>query len=122
MGGAIVDLNGNIIAGTGWQDICTRFHRSNKDSLKNCIESDLHLTQNIKPGEYSIYKCIAIASDIEMSMIRTHSQIGYDILNKIDFGYPLADIILQHHERLDGSGYPNKLKDKDICFEAKIFL
>jgi HD-GYP domain-containing protein (c-di-GMP phosphodiesterase class II) len=53
-------------------------------------------------------------------MIQTHSQVGYDILNKIDFGYPLATIILQHHERLDGSGYPNGLKDKNILFEAKV--
>jgi PAS domain S-box-containing protein/putative nucleotidyltransferase with HDIG domain len=59
-------------------------------------------------------------TNIEMSMIQTHSQTGFDILNKIDFGYPLADIILQHHERLNGSGYPNKLKDKNILFEAKI--
>jgi hypothetical protein len=42
MGGAIVDLDGNILAGAGWQDICTRFHRINKDSLKNCGLVPLH--------------------------------------------------------------------------------
>ncbi|MCL5073462.1 MAG: HD domain-containing protein [Actinobacteria bacterium] len=59
-------------------------------------------------------------TDIEFAMIKTHSQIGYDILKEIDFGYPIAEIILQHHERLDGSGYPKGLKDKDIMLEAKI--
>jgi len=61
-----------------------------------------------------------ILSDIEFQLIKQHPQIGYDILNNIDFNYPVAQIILQHHERLDGSGYPNHLKDKDILLEAKI--
>ncbi|MBM3701295.1 MAG: PAS domain S-box protein, partial [Actinobacteria bacterium] len=59
-------------------------------------------------------------SGIEISMIHTHSQVGYEILSKIDFGYPLSEIVLQHHERIDGSGYPNGLKDMDILFDAKV--
>ena len=59
-------------------------------------------------------------TDLEFSMIKTHSQTGYNLLKKIDFGYPVADIILQHHERLDGSGYPKGLKNDEILFEAKI--
>ena len=59
-------------------------------------------------------------TDIEFSLIKTHSQIGYDILKSIDFSYPVANIVLQHHERLNGSGYPNKLKDDDIFLEARI--
>jgi len=59
-------------------------------------------------------------SKIEFDMIKTHSQIGYDIVKRIEFPWPLADIILQHHERIDGSGYPKGLKGKDIKFEAKI--
>jgi len=59
-------------------------------------------------------------SDIEFSLIKGHSQIGYDILKSIDFSYPVAQIILQHHERLDGSGYPNNLKGDEILLEAKI--
>lgn len=59
-------------------------------------------------------------SDIEFNMIKTHPRIGYDIIKKIEFPYPIEKIILQHHERLDGSGYPIGLKDKDIMFEAKI--
>ncbi len=59
-------------------------------------------------------------SDIEFSLIKGHSQIGYDILKSIDFSYPIAQIVLQHHERLDGSGYPNKLKGDKISLEAEI--
>jgi PAS domain S-box-containing protein/putative nucleotidyltransferase with HDIG domain len=59
-------------------------------------------------------------SDIEFSLIKVHSQIGYDILKSIDFSYPVASVILQHHERLDGSGYPNNLKGDEILLEAKI--
>jgi putative nucleotidyltransferase with HDIG domain len=59
-------------------------------------------------------------SDIEYSMIRIHPQTGYDILKKIEFVHPIAKIIVQHHERLDGSGYPAGLKSKDIMIEAKI--
>ncbi len=59
-------------------------------------------------------------SDIEFSLIKGHSQIGYNILESIDFPWPVAWIVLQHHERLNGSGYPNNLKGDKILLEAKI--
>jgi len=59
-------------------------------------------------------------SDIEFSLIKEHSQIGYNILKSIDFSYPIANIVLQHHERLNGSGYPNHLKVDKISQEARI--
>ncbi len=59
-------------------------------------------------------------SDIEYSMIKTHPQVGYDMVKNIHFPWPIADFVLQHHERLDGSGYPNGLKEKDILLEARI--
>ena len=59
-------------------------------------------------------------ADIEFSLIKGHSQIGYDILKSIDFSYPIANIVLQHHENIDGSGYPNGVKDNEISIEAKI--
>jgi len=59
-------------------------------------------------------------SNIEFDMIKTHSQAGYEMIKEIEFPMPIAEIILQHHEKLDGSGYPRGLKDKDIMFEAKI--
>ncbi len=59
-------------------------------------------------------------SDIEFSLIKTHPQSGYDIVKDVEFPWPIARAILQHHERLDGSGYPNGLKGDEILLEARI--
>jgi len=59
-------------------------------------------------------------TEIEYALIKEHSRVGYDILKAIEFPWPVADITYQHHERLDGSGYPQGLKDDDICMEARI--
>lgn len=56
----------------------------------------------------------------EFELIKTHSQTGYDILKIIDFVQPVARIVLQHHERLDGSGYPNGLNGEQILPLAKV--
>ncbi len=58
-------------------------------------------------------------TEIEFSMIKRHSELGYEVMKEIDFPWPIAQIILQHHERLDGSGYPQGLRD-DILLEARI--
>lgn len=57
---------------------------------------------------------------IEFELIKTHSRAGYDILKEIEFPWPLATAILQHHERIDGSGYPDGIKGAAILFEARI--
>ena len=57
---------------------------------------------------------------IEREIIKIHPKIGYDLLNHIPFPWPIAEIVLQHHEKMDGSGYPRGLKGKDILLEAKI--
>ena len=59
-------------------------------------------------------------SPLEFALIKEHAQAGYDIVKDIDFPWPVAEIILQHHERLDGSGYPRGLKADQILIEAKI--
>ena len=72
---------------------------------------------NIPP---SILSKPARLSDIEFNIVKTHSQTGFDIIKKIHFQYPIEKVILQHHERENGSGYPGGLKGKDIMLEAKI--
>ncbi len=57
---------------------------------------------------------------IEYDIVKTHSLVGYDMLKNIKFPYPVAKIVLQHHERLDGSGYPKGLTGETILFESKI--
>lgn len=59
-------------------------------------------------------------SEIEMELIKTHSRVGYDILQGIEFPWPVAEIILQHHEKIDGPGYPQGVKGDQILLEAKI--
>ncbi|MFT5702445.1 MAG: PAS domain S-box-containing protein/putative nucleotidyltransferase with HDIG domain [Desulforhopalus sp.] len=56
----------------------------------------------------------------ETAVIRCHTEVGYEILKNIHFPWPVAEIVYQHHEHLDGSGYPRALSDKDILMEAKI--
>ena len=56
----------------------------------------------------------------EFSIIQNHCQVGYEILEKIDFPWPVTKAVLQHHERLDGSGYPHKLTGDEIVIEARI--
>jgi PAS domain S-box-containing protein len=59
-------------------------------------------------------------TELEFSLIKTHSQSGYNILKDIDFLWPVAQIILQHHERINGSGYPNGLTGEQILLESQI--
>lgn len=59
-------------------------------------------------------------SEIEYDFIKTHSQAGYELLKGIDFPWPIADIVHQHHERFDGTGYPNGLKGNNILKEARV--
>ncbi len=64
-----------------------------------------------KPGKINLY---------EFSIIKNHCQVGCEILQCIDFPWPVTKTILQHHERLDGSGYPEGLSGEDIVLEARI--
>ena len=59
-------------------------------------------------------------ADIELGLIKTHSRSGYDIVKSMDFPGIVAVAVLQHHERLDGSGYPDQLKGEETLLEAKI--
>lgn len=64
-----------------------------------------------RPGELS---------ENEFAMIQSHTQVGYDIIQDVHFPWPVKEMILQHHERLDGTGYPQGLKGDEIILEAKI--
>jgi putative nucleotidyltransferase with HDIG domain len=59
-------------------------------------------------------------TEIEFSLIKAHPKIGYEILKNIEFPWPVAQITLQHHERMDGSGYPSGLSGEETLLEARI--
>jgi len=61
-----------------------------------------------------------ILTDIQFALIKTHPKTGYEILKGIEFPWDIARIVLQHHERIDGSGYPQGLCGDDILLEARI--
>jgi HD-GYP domain-containing protein (c-di-GMP phosphodiesterase class II) len=59
-------------------------------------------------------------TNLEFNLIKTHPVSGYNILKDIEFPWPIARIVLEHHERIDGSGYPNSLKGEQILLESRI--
>jgi putative nucleotidyltransferase with HDIG domain len=59
-------------------------------------------------------------TDIEFSLLKSHSEVGYQVLQHLTTPYPVAETVLQHHERLNGSGYPNGLKGNQISLSARI--
>ena len=59
-------------------------------------------------------------NEYEYGIVKSHPRVGYDILKRLEFPWPVAQIILQHHEMVNGSGYPMGLKGEDIIFEARI--
>ena len=65
----IIDINGKIHVGTGWQDICTQFHRANPATEKNCMESDAYLGSQAEKGEYCQYKCKNLLWDMASPII-----------------------------------------------------
>jgi putative nucleotidyltransferase with HDIG domain len=59
-------------------------------------------------------------SEIEFDLIKEHARRGFEMLKDVESPWPLAEIVYQHHERMDGSGYPRKLQGEEICLEARI--
>ena len=117
------------------RDPYTAGHQKKVCELAVVIGKEMNITEEQLQGVkfaamiHDIGK-ISVPSDIlskpgkigttELEVVKGHSQTGFELLDKINFPWPISDIVHQHHERLDGSGYPNGLKDKDILLEAKI--
>jgi HD-GYP domain-containing protein (c-di-GMP phosphodiesterase class II) len=59
-------------------------------------------------------------TDIEFSLVKEHSRVGYEMLKDVESSWPLAQIVYQHHERMNGSGYPRNMKGNAILIEARI--
>ena len=117
------------------RDPYTSGHQMRVAALTRAIAEKIGLAQDQIEGAYmaaSLHDIGKIAlpaeilskpiqlTDIEISLIQAHAQAGYDILKGIEFPWPIADIIIQHHERMDGSGYPQGLSGDSISIEARI--
>ena len=117
------------------RDPYTAGHQRRVADLSRSIAKEMGLSKNkitgirIAGALHDIGK-IAIPSEIlskpsqlsktEFELIKNHSQIGYNILKSIKFPWPVSQIVLQHHERMDGSGYPNGLLGKEVLIEGRI--
>jgi len=117
------------------RDPYTSGHQKKVSQLASAIGREMKLSEDTLQGIYiagilhDIGK-ISIPAEylskpgrldpIEFTIIKTHPGIAYDMLKAIDFPYPIAQIVLQHHEKCDGSGYPNALKCRDLLLEARI--
>jgi putative two-component system response regulator len=95
-----MDLAGEQVKGL---DMAAHIHDIGKIRVPSEILS--------KPGQLS---------DIEFALIKTHPRVGYEILRPIEFPWPVAEMVYQHHEKTDGSGYPRGLSGKEILLEAQI--
>lgn len=124
-----------LVSAIETRDLYTAGHQRRVTQLASAIAEEMELPKNqidaIRTaglihdiGKISIPAEIlgkpAKLNNIEMDFIKTHPQVGYDILKSIEFPWPVANIVLQHHERMNGSGYPKGLSGKDILLEARI--
>jgi PAS domain S-box-containing protein len=84
-----------------------------------CLAGDIHDLGKISVPAEILSKPTRL-TEFEFRLIQNHPRVAYDILKEINFPWPIAEIILQHHERMDGSGYPQGLRGTDILPEARI--
>lgn len=119
------------------RDPYTAGHQRNTAKLATAIAQHLALTENqieglwlaailLDVGKISIPAEIlnktASLSEAEMSIIETHVNLGANILEKVPWPWDIVRFVKEHHERLDGSGYPNRLHDDEICLESRILM
>lgn len=91
IGVAVVNMKGDILVATGWQDICTQFHRVHPETRKNCIESDLELSSGVKPGTFKIYRCKNNMWDIATPIVVGGKHLGNMFLGQFLFEDELTD-------------------------------
>ncbi|MCH7816680.1 MAG: HD domain-containing protein [Proteobacteria bacterium] len=92
----------------------------NHDTLRGLsVSASLHDLGLLRVSDAIIGKSSKL-TEAEIELIERHPQTGYEYLRHVDFPWPVAEIVLQHHEHFDGSGYPKKLTGEQIRFEARI--
>jgi len=117
------------------KDPYTNGHQQRVSHLAQSIASEMDLTEDRQAfvrtssiihdlGKVSVPSEILSKqkklSELEFKLIKMHSQTGYNILKDIDFPWPVADVVLQHHERINGTGYPQNIQGEAILLEARI--
>jgi PAS domain S-box-containing protein len=98
IGVAIIDLSGKVLVGTGWQDICTQFHRVHPETLKNCLESDLQLSQDVPLGAFKLYHCKNNLWDMATPIVLGGKHFGNIFLGQFFFEEEPLDYELFRHQ------------------------
>lgn len=88
---SIVDLKGKLLVGVGWQDICTKFHRTHPDTRRLCLESDVQLSRGISPGKFRLYKCRNNLWDIATPIMVGDQHVGNVFSGQFFFDDELVD-------------------------------
>jgi PAS domain S-box-containing protein len=112
---SLVDINGKVLVGVGWQDVCTKFHRVHPVTCKNCIESDLQLSAGVPPGEYKIYKCKNNMWDVATPIMVGDRQFGNLFMGQFFFDDEPLDYDLF---RAQAREYGFDEKEYIACFEV----
>ena len=92
IGVAILDLNGKVLVATGWQDICTQFHRVHPESCRNCLESDLELSNGVEPRTFRLYRCQNNMWDMATPITVGNKHIGNLYLGQFLFEAETPDL------------------------------
>jgi PAS domain S-box-containing protein len=129
---AIIDLEGNKLVGVGWQDVCTKFHRVNPDSCRNCMESDLQLTTGIPQGEFLLYKCKNGMWDMATPIVIGDKHMGNLFIGqfffedeKIDYPYfksQAADYNFDEKEYIEALERVPHLNNDDLEYAKAFFV
>ncbi|HDQ92659.1 MAG TPA: histidine kinase, partial [Synergistetes bacterium] len=82
---SLIDSKGMVLAGVGWQDICTCFHRTHPETCANCIESDTRLTEGIDPGKINLYKCKNGMWDVATPVVIDGKKLGNIFMGQFFF-------------------------------------
>jgi len=124
-----------MVAAVEARDPYTAGHQSRSADLSRAIATEMELSQDKIEGIrmagsiHDIGKLSIPAeilskptklTNVEFSLIKEHARIGYEMLKDVESPWPLAEMVYQHHERMDGSGYPRNLKGNEILMEARI--
>ena len=120
---AILDLEGNIIVATGWQDICTRFHRVNPLTASRCLESDKELASRIKAGEsYTIYTCRNGLVDVAAPIMVDGTPVATFFTGQFLLGPPDKDFFIRQAEEygFDRTAYLESLSRVPVITENEV--
>ena len=117
------------------RDPYTAGHQTRVADLATAIASEMHLSKDQVEGirmagiihdlgkinvPAEILSKPGVLNELEFQIIQIHPQVGFDLLKEIEFPWPIAEMVHQHHEKMDGSGYPQGLKGDEILLEARI--